>query len=137
VHRAADRATSLTRQLLAFSRKQVLVARPLNLNALVADMDRMLRRLIGEDVELATSLDPMLQPVWGDAGQIEQVLMNLAVNARDAMPKGGRLRVSTGNRTLDPSSLKDRPEVQPGPYVLVEVSDTGCGMSEEVKARLF
>jgi PAS domain S-box-containing protein len=137
IEKAAERAAGLTRQLLAFSRKQMLAPRVLNLNALVADTEKMLRRLIGEDVELVTALDPALAPVRADPGQIEQVLMNLAVNARDAMPKGGRLTMRTADAALGADAVRGRPEVRPGPYVLLEVADTGCGMSPEVVARLF
>ncbi len=134
---AAGRAASLTGQLLAFSRKQVLRPRVLDLNALVASAAKMLGRLIGEDIELATDLAPGALAVRADPGQVEQVLMNLAVNARDAMPRGGRLRIHT--RAVErggPEPLPGR-EGEPGRYVLLEVSDTGCGMPPEVRDRLF
>jgi PAS domain S-box-containing protein len=137
ISKAGQRAASLTNQLLAFSRKQVLTPVALNLNTLVADMDKMLRRLIGEDIELTTSLDPALQPAKVDPGQVQQVLMNLVVNARDAMPNGGKLTIKTANVDFDASYAVERPELQPGSYVLVAVSDTGCGMDEATKARIF
>jgi PAS domain S-box-containing protein len=135
--RAAERASSLTRQLLAFSRQQVLVNRVIDLNVLVSDMHKMLRRLIGEDVELVTELDPEVHPVKADPSQIEQVIMNLAVNARDAMPRGGRLRIETSNVHLDATYAQARPEVRPGPYAMIAVTDTGCGMDTATKARIF
>jgi PAS domain S-box-containing protein len=137
IDKAAGRATSLTRQLLAFSRKQMLAPQTLNLNALVADMDKMLRRLIGEDVELVTALDPTLAPIRADPGQVEQILMNLAVNSRDAMPQGGTLTLSTRNAVLDGPALREQPEVRPGSYVLLEVSDTGVGMDAGTRNRIF
>jgi two-component system cell cycle sensor histidine kinase/response regulator CckA len=136
VVKAGQRAAGLTRQLLAFSRKQVLQPTRLNLNALVTGMHPMLSRLIGEQVELISSLAPDLSAVRADPGQIEQVLMNLVVNARDAMPSGGRLSIQTGNVDLDQSFIHDV-VVRPGPYVMLAVSDTGVGMSEETKSRLF
>jgi two-component system cell cycle sensor histidine kinase/response regulator CckA len=135
IARAGERAAGLTRQLLAFSRQQLVVPQVLDLNALVADTEKMLRRLIGEDVELAVDLEPDLGHVEADPGQIEQVLMNLAVNARDAMPQGGRLTIQTRNIRID--AAESRPGGRPGPYVLLAVSDTGCGMSEGTQARLF
>jgi two-component system cell cycle sensor histidine kinase/response regulator CckA len=135
--RAAERAAGLTRQLLAFSRKQVLQPQILDLNTLVGEMEKMLRRLIGEDVQLITVFDDRLQRVQADPGQIEQVLMNLAVNARDAMPRGGRLTIETANLDLDATYARSRPDVKPGPYVMLAVSDTGHGMDPEVLGHIF
>jgi PAS domain S-box-containing protein len=137
IKKAGDRASALTRQLLAFSRRQLLVPRVLNLNTLVADMDKMLRRLIGEDVELEIHLDGALRVIKADPGQIEQVLMNLVVNARDAMPRGGKLTIATRNVHLDGERLRERPEVLPGPYVQLLVRDTGCGMDAETRKHIF
>ncbi len=140
---AAERAANLTRQLLAFSRQQVLAPRVLNLNDQVAGAVSMLRRLIGEDVELSTALDAGLGQVKADPGQIEQVLMNLAVNARDAMPQGGRLMIETCNVEMDGSTLITvgpaipGPTIPPGAYVLLAVSDTGHGMSRDVQNHIF
>jgi nitrogen-specific signal transduction histidine kinase/ActR/RegA family two-component response regulator len=136
VKKAADRAAGLTRQLLAFSRKQVLAPRVLDLNSIVTNMERLLQRLIGEDVQLATQLYGELGRVKADPGQTEQVIMNLAVNARDAMPKGGKLVITTSNAFLDAASLP-RQTVVPGPYVRVDVSDSGVGMTPEVMSRIF
>jgi two-component system, cell cycle sensor histidine kinase and response regulator CckA len=134
--KAGERAAGLTRQLLAFSRKQVLQPTRLDLNALVTGMYPMLGRLIGEQVELVPSLAPELSNVRADPGQLEQVLMNLVVNARDAMPSGGRLMIQTENVELDGSFMQDV-KIQPGPYVMLAVSDTGDGMTEATKSRLF
>jgi two-component system cell cycle sensor histidine kinase/response regulator CckA len=134
--KAGQRAAGLTRQLLAFSRKQVLQPTRLDLNALVTGMHSMLSRLIGEQVELISSLAPDLSPVRADPGQLEQVLMNLVVNARDAMPAGGVLTIQTGNVDLDQSFMNDV-VIRPGAYVMLAVSDTGVGMSEATKSRLF
>ncbi|MCX7824975.1 MAG: PAS domain S-box protein, partial [Verrucomicrobiae bacterium] len=137
VRRAGDRAAALTRQLLAFSRQQILQPRVLDLNELVQNLTKMLRRLIGEDIELTLSLDPTLGCVKADPGQIEQVIMNLAVNARDAMPGGGQLVIQTANAELDEAYAQSHAEARPGRYVLLAVGDTGCGMTEEVQQHLF
>jgi two-component system, cell cycle sensor histidine kinase and response regulator CckA len=134
--KAGERAAGLTRQLLAYSRKQVLQPRMFNLNALVSDMDKMLRRLIGEDVQLTTRLDGKGN-VKADPGQIEQVLMNLVVNARDAMPRGGQLTIQTFNVVLDEAYASERTDVRPGPCVMLAVSDTGIGMSPETQRKIF
>ena len=137
IKKAGERATSLTKQLLAFSRKQVLQPRVLELNTAVAEMDNMLQRLIGEDIELITSLDPALGRVKADPGQIEQILLNLAVNARDAMPEGGKLTIETANVDLDQTYARSHVAVRPGPYVMLAITDTGFGMSPDVQARIF
>jgi len=137
VQRAANRAASLTHQLLAFARRQIIEPRVTNLNHLILDMDKMLRRLIGEDIELLTLVARDLWAVKVDPSQIEQVLVNLAVNARDAMSEGGRLTIETANVTLGSDYARSHAEVSPGEYVMLAVSDTGLGMTEEVKAHLF
>jgi signal transduction histidine kinase len=137
IEKAAYRAAALTRQLLIFSRKQVIEPRVLKLNAVILNLEKMLRRLIGEDIEFCTLLDPAAGHIKADPGQIEQVIMNLAVNARDAMPTGGKLTVTTANTTLDQNHLKNFPDMGAGDYVMLAIADTGTGMSEEVKAHLF
>jgi two-component system cell cycle sensor histidine kinase/response regulator CckA len=137
IRKAGERAAVLTRQLLAFSRRQVLEPKILDLNALITDLERMLRRLIGEDVELATALDPGVGPVRADVGQIEQVILNLAVNARDAMPTGGKLTIETRNVELDESYAREHVAVRPGSYAMLAVTDTGTGMSAETKSHMF
>ncbi|MDB5049709.1 MAG: domain S-box protein [Fibrobacteres bacterium] len=137
IRNAADRATVLTRQLLAFSRKQVLSPKALKLNQLLGEMDKMLRRLIREDIELVTVLDPNLGEVWADPGQMEQVILNLALNARDAMPGGGQVSLETENIELEGTFARGELFLVPGSYVMLSVSDTGIGMDEEVKAHLF
>jgi PAS domain S-box-containing protein len=137
VQKAAERAAGLTRQLLAFSRKQILAPVEIDLNAVVADMEAMIRRLIGEDIVLVAVREPLLGRVTADRGQIEQVLMNLVVNARDAMPHGGELAIETHNVLLDGARRPGDSEFRPGPYVLLAVRDSGCGMDATTKARLF
>jgi PAS domain S-box-containing protein len=135
--RAGERASAMTNQLLAFSRKQVLQARVLDLNAVVADSEKLLRRLIGEDVELTCVLGPELEPVEADPVQLEQVIVNLAVNARDAMPRGGKLTIETANVEVDREYASSHFGVETGPYVLLSVSDTGVGMDADTRARAF
>jgi len=137
IDRAADRATSLTRQLLAFSRMQVLQPRVMNLNTVVEEMGRLLPRLIGEDIELLIRPSADLGSIRADARQMEQIIMNLAVNARDAMPSGGRLRIETFNADLDDSYTIAHPIVRSGRYVLLAVTDTGTGMDPETQAHIF
>ena len=137
IRKAGDRAAALTRQLLAFSRRQVLQPKVLDLNAVVTKTGEMLRRLMGENIELSTALSPSLSRVKADPGQIEQVIVNLAVNARDAMPDGGRVTIATADAELSPSYAAAHPEVRPGPHVLLSVADTGRGMSDETQAHLF
>ena len=137
IHRAGERAASLTRQLLAFSRQQVLQPVVLNLNSVVSEMDKMLHRLIGEDIEISTVLAPDLASVTADRSQIEQIVMNLAVNARDAMPMGGQLSIETSNRLLDETYALQHASVDPGAYVMLAVTDTGVGMPTDVQAHVF
>ncbi len=133
----ADRAANLTRQLLAFSRRQTIEPVVLNMNALIGDQTKMLARLLGEDVDIRFGPAPDLGNVRADPGQIEQVIMNLAVNARDAMPNGGRLTIETANCDLGEDYVQKHVAVTPGPYVMLAISDTGCGMDEETQERLF
>ena len=137
IKKAGDRAAALTRQLLAFSRKQVVMPAVLDLNLIVEGMEKMLRRLIGEDIEFVENLSPSLGRVRADAGQIEQVIMNLAVNARDAMPKGGKLTIEATNVQLGEEYTKDFLPLTPGSYVLLAISDTGCGMDAETQSHIF
>lgn len=137
IQRAGERATTLVRQLLAFSRKQVLAPTLLDLNSLVANLRKMLERLIGEDITLSTVLQPGLWTTIADPSQIEQVIMNLVVNARDAMPTGGKLTIETRNVLLDHNYLKSRLEAPSGPCVMLVVTDTGCGMDADTQARIF
>ena len=137
IRAAADRAARLTKQLLAFSRKQVLQPQLLSLNQAVSGLEAMLHRLLGEDITLAVVLAPDLGTVEADPGQLEQVVMNLAVNARDAMPQGGKLTIETRNVDLDQGYAETHSGVTPGAYVLLAVSDTGHGMDPTVKAHLF
>jgi PAS domain S-box-containing protein len=137
IRRAGERAASLTRQLLAFSRKQVLELKPLDLNEVVADLENMLRRLVGEDIDLLTRLDPALGQVMADSGQMHQVLMNLAVNARDAMPNGGRLVIETLNVDLGEGYFSEHMNSLRGPFVMLTASDSGIGMDLETQQRIF
>jgi two-component system cell cycle sensor histidine kinase/response regulator CckA len=137
IERAADRATTLTRQLLAFSRMQLLQPRVMNLNGVVEDMGKLLPRLIGEDIELVLRTAADLGAIRADASQMEQVIMNLAVNARDAMPGGGRLLIETSNEELDSAYSAVHPAIQKGSYVLLAVSDNGTGMDAETQAHIF
>ncbi|HMK76528.1 MAG TPA: PAS domain S-box protein, partial [Thermodesulfobacteriota bacterium] len=137
IDKATQRATDLTRQLLAFSRRQILNPKVLDLNALLKDLEKMLRRLIGEDIELVTLLAGDLGKVKVDPSQIEQVIFNLAVNARDAMPSGGKLAIATANVELDEEYARAHVSVTPGRYVNLSVSDTGIGMTQEVKEKVF
>jgi len=136
IKKASDRACGLTRQLLAFSRKQILQPKLLDLNEVVSDLDKMVRRLIGEDVDLFAKTDPGLGKVKADPGQIEQVLLNLIVNARDAMPLGGKITIETSNVFISNENAQSH-AATPGSYVMLAVSDSGCGMSSEVKERIF
>jgi len=137
IKKAAVRATGLTRQLLAFSRKQVFQPRVLDINALVIDFDKMLRRMVTEDIELVNSLAPRIGKIKADPGQIEQVIMNLVVNSRDAMPNGGKLIVETANVDLDETYCRSHSSARPGPHVMLAVSDTGMGMDAKTQARIF
>jgi len=137
VRKAAEGAAALTHQLLAFSRQQVLQPKVLDVNASVASTEKLLRRLIGEDIQLVAKLGSGLGSVKADPGQIEQVIMNLAVNARDAMPAGGQLTIETANVEMDEAYVRGHPLAQPGRYVMLAVSDTGTGMDEQTKAHIF
>lgn len=137
IRKAADRAAALTRQLLAFSRQQVLETKILDINFIVEEMSKMLPRLLGEDIELQSRLSPGIGAVKADQGQIEQVIMNLAVNARDAMPGGGRLVISTEQILMDSELALKRAPMMPGSYVLLSVSDTGTGMDKQTQAHIF
>jgi two-component system, cell cycle sensor histidine kinase and response regulator CckA len=142
IRHAGDRAASLTQQLLAYSRKQILVPKPLNLNQVVDSMLNMLERMIGDDVELESRLDPQLGLILVDPGQLEQMIMNLVVNAKDSMPQGGRILLETGMRTLESDSafvqgIENDLPVSPGAYAVLGVTDTGSGMDESIRQRIF
>lgn len=135
--KAAERAASLVRQLLAFSRKQILEPKVLDLNDVVKDMHKMLTRLIGENIKLATRLETDLGNVKADPCRVEQIIVNLVVNARDAMPRGGRVTIETANVVLDVQTASKHVSIKPGEYVMLTVSDTGIGMDQETQARIF
>lgn len=135
IRQASDRAAALTHQLLTFSRRQQFEPEVVNLNPVIGDISRMVRRLIGEDIELNLSLNPALWCIRADAGQVEQVILNLAVNARDAMPDGGTLSIETANITIDGSGRQ--PSLPPGRYAAITVSDTGCGMTAKTQSHIF
>lgn len=137
IRKAGERAAALTQQLLAFSRQQVLQPKVLNLNAVVVDIGKMLRRLIGVDIELTTKLASQLGPVRADQSQIEQVIVNLVVNARDAMPDGGKLLIETSNVEISDDLARTLPFLHPGPHVLLTVADTGAGMDAETQRHIF
>jgi nitrogen-specific signal transduction histidine kinase/ActR/RegA family two-component response regulator len=137
IRKTADRAASLTRQMLAFSRRQVLQPKVLDVNELVVEMAKLLRRLVREDIEFSFRLGDSLAHVKADPGQLEQVLLNLTVNASDAMPLGGKLTIDTQNIDVDAPYLQSRPSLQTGSYVMISVSDTGHGMDTATKARIF
>ena len=137
IKKAGDRAAGLTRQLLAFSRKQILQPKIVDLNQVVVDLNKMLQRLIGEDIDLLMGLAADLGKVKADPNQLEQILLNLSINARDAMPRGGRLTIETSNAYLDEEFTRDHISVPPGQYVLLAVSDNGCGMATETQAHIF
>ncbi|MCK5879858.1 MAG: PAS domain S-box protein, partial [Holophagae bacterium] len=137
IERAAERSAGLTRQLLAFSRKQKLESKVINLNDLLKNLEKMLRRVIGEDIEFMTAYTDDLDKVEADPGQIEQIIMNLAVNARDAMPEGGKLTIESANVYLDERYARTHLGTIPGRYVMLAVLDTGSGMDEETRSRIF
>jgi PAS domain S-box-containing protein len=137
IKKAAGRAAALTRQLLAFSRQQVVFPKPLDLNNVVNHATQMLKRIVGEDISISFKPTEPLDSVWADEGQIEQILMNLAVNARDAMPKGGSIFVETTHSEMDESYIHEQPTGKPGRYVTLSFSDTGCGMSRATMTQIF
>jgi two-component system cell cycle sensor histidine kinase/response regulator CckA len=137
IKQAGQRATALTSQLLAFSRRQILQPRILNLNDVITDMSKMLRRMIGEDIEFVCITRPGLGFVHADLGQIQQIIMNLVVNARDAMPQGGKLTIETANVDLEEDYVRRHAMVSPGPFIMLAISDDGIGMDAETQARIF
>jgi signal transduction histidine kinase len=137
IRRSAERAAALTRQLLAFSRKQIMQPRVLDLNDVIASLQALLSRLVGEDIGLEIRPSVELWPVCADPGQVEQVLMNLAANARDAMPEGGQLAVETGNASVEHEDARNRPGLKPGAYVTMTVIDTGTGVPDSVRPHMF
>ncbi|HXP47641.1 MAG TPA: PAS domain S-box protein [Terriglobales bacterium] len=137
IHKAGQRAASVTRQLLAFSRQQILQPTMLSLNEVVADIEKMLRGLIGEDIRLLTTLDPYLGVVKADSGEMEQVIINLVLNARDAMPDGGVMHIETSNVEVDHVFAAENPDMAPGPHVRLRVTDTGIGLDKQTAAHIF
>lgn len=137
IRKAGERASTLTRQLLTFSRRQTMETVRLNLNTVFVDLEKMLRRLIGEDIELVAHLAPDLKSMLADPGQLEQVIMNLVVNARDAMPAGGKITIETSNVELDEECVRYHPDLKPGRYAMLAISDSGCGMDKKTKERIF
>jgi two-component system, cell cycle sensor histidine kinase and response regulator CckA len=137
IQQAADRASSLTRQLLAFSRRQMLELKVVDVNVIVTDMERLVRPLIGDNISLGTRLASDLGRTRADAGQLEQVIMNLVVNAKDALPKGGKITIETANETLGGGGSQESFYIQSGPYVLLSITDNGCGMDKETQLRIF
>src|SRR4051812_8599804 len=137
IQKAGSTAAALTRQLLAFSRKQIIEPTLLDLNVVISEMRGMLERLIGEDVAVEVRIASSPTPIMADRGQVEQILMNLAVNARDAMPKGGTLTIETDGVELDENYASSHFDVKPGEYIALTVTDTGTGMPPDVQARLF
>ncbi|MBS1855668.1 MAG: PAS domain S-box protein [Acidobacteria bacterium] len=137
IRKAGERAADLTRQLLAFSRKQLIEPRRVDLNELILESAGMLRRIVREDIEIATSLSPAAGHVMADPGQLHQVLINLVLNARDAMPSGGRLTLRSSRVELDPADAAAFPDIRPGPYAVMEVADTGVGMSDDIQQKVF
>jgi two-component system cell cycle sensor histidine kinase/response regulator CckA len=136
IKRAGERASALTKQLLAFGRRQIIKPQILDLNQAIDQTGKLLRRLIGEDIQLTFDLDPKLGHVHADPGQIDQIIVNLAVNARDAMPQGGKLLIRTQNVVLAPSDVEEF-EIKTGEYIMLTIADTGHGMSKEVQNKIF
>ncbi|MEO6097844.1 MAG: PAS domain S-box protein [Fibrobacteria bacterium] len=137
IGKSGKRAAALTQQLLAYSRKQILAPKILDLNGCITEIEKMLRRLIGEDILFYTLLDPLIGPVRADPAQIQQIIMNLVLNARDAMPDGGSLRIETANVNLESGHIADHPDASPGPHAMLSVSDSGVGMTPEILAQIF
>jgi len=137
INRAAERAAELTRQLLAFSRKQVLAVKVVDLNSIIVDFEKILRRLVGKDTEIQTEFEPSLSRISADPSQIEQILLNLVVNARDAMPSGGILCIETANLFLNEEYARIHADVRPGWYVMLSVTDNGIGMDEKIRSNIF
>ncbi|MGD9707513.1 MAG: ATP-binding protein, partial [Candidatus Delongbacteria bacterium] len=137
IKKSGQRAAELTKQLLAFSRKQVLQPQILDLNMIISDLEKMVRRLVGEKIDIVTKIRPNIDMVKADRGQVDQIIMNLVVNARDAMPKGGKIIIETMNVALDDNYIKKYSDIKPGNYVMLAVTDTGSGMSKETVDKIF